>query len=87
MEAHPLQFLFTKALVGPDNATALFRAATREEHRRLALSEQRAWHARFWGVFCAEALHRSGAAMIAQIVRRSPISSRPISSTTRPGSG
>jgi hypothetical protein len=26
----------------------------------LALSEQRAWHARFWGVFCAEALHRIG---------------------------
>ena len=60
MEAHPLQFLFTKALIGPDNATALFRAATPEQHRRLALSEQRAWHARFWGAFCADALVRIG---------------------------
>jgi hypothetical protein len=60
MEEHPLQFLFTKALVGPDNATAVFRAATPEDHRRLALAEQRAQHARMWGVFCAQALQRTG---------------------------
>jgi len=60
MEEHPVQFLFTKTLVGPDNASAVFRAATPEDHRRLALAEQRAQQARIWGVFCAEALQRIG---------------------------
>jgi hypothetical protein len=45
MEEHPVQFLFTKTLVGPDNASAVFRAATPEDHRRLALAEQRAQQA------------------------------------------
>jgi hypothetical protein len=60
MDEYPVQFLFTKALVGPDNATAVFRAATPEAHRRLALAEQRAQQARMWGMFCARALHRIG---------------------------
>ena len=36
MEELPLQFLFPKAVIGPDNATAIFRAATPEAHRKLA---------------------------------------------------
>lgn len=60
MDEHPIQFLFTKALVGPDNATAVFRAATPEQHRRLAVAEQRAQQARIWGSFCARALQRIG---------------------------
>jgi hypothetical protein len=60
MEDSPLQFLFTKVLVGPDNATAIFRAASPEDHRRLALAEQCAQQARMWGGFCAQALQRIG---------------------------
>lgn len=58
MEEFPVQFLFGKSLVGPDNATAIFRASTREEHHRLASAEQRAQHGRIWGMFCARALRR-----------------------------
>jgi hypothetical protein len=61
MAAFPVQFLFTKSIIGPDNATAAFRAATPEAHRRLALAEQRAQQARIWGTFCASALQRIGA--------------------------
>jgi len=61
MEEFPLQFLFGRALIGPDNATAIFRASTREEHHRLASAEQRAQHGRIWGMFCARALQRIGA--------------------------
>jgi hypothetical protein len=60
MEAHPLQYIFGKALIGPDNATPIFRAATPAEHRRLELAAQRAARSRMWGAFCAEALHRIG---------------------------
>lgn len=60
MEDYPLQFLFGKALIGPDNATAIFRASTREEHHRLASAEQRAQRGRIWGFFCARALRRIG---------------------------
>ena len=60
MAEFPVQFLFTKAIIGPDNATAVFRAATPEAHRRLALAEQRAQQARMWGAFCASALERIG---------------------------
>ena len=60
MEEFPVQFLFGKSLIGPDNATAIFRASTREEHHRLASAEQRAQHARIWGMFCARVLQRIG---------------------------
>ena len=60
MEEHPVQFLFAKALVGPDNATAIFRAATPDQHKRFAMAEQRAQQARMWGMFCAQALQRIG---------------------------
>jgi hypothetical protein len=60
MEDFPMQFLFGKSLIGPDNATAIFRASTREEHHRLASAEQRAQHGRIWGMFCARALRRIG---------------------------
>ncbi len=60
MEEFPVQFLFGKSLIGPDNATAIFRASTREEQHRLASAEQRAQHGRIWGMFCARALRRIG---------------------------
>jgi hypothetical protein len=60
MVDHPLLFLFTKSLVGPDNATSIFRASTPEAHRRLALAEQRAQQARMRGAFYAPALERIG---------------------------
>jgi hypothetical protein len=60
MEEHPVQFLFGKSLVGPDNVTAVFRAVTPDDQRRLALAEQRAREARIWGIFCAEAVKRIG---------------------------
>ena len=60
MEEFPVQFLVGKSLIGPDNATAIFRASTREEHHRLASAEQRAQHARIWGMFCARVLQRIG---------------------------
>lgn len=60
MEEFPVLFLFGKSLVGPDNATAIFRASTREEHHRLASAEQRAQYGRIWGMFCAQALQRIG---------------------------
>jgi len=60
MRDFPVQYLFTKALIGPDNATAVFRAATPEQHKRLALAEERAQQARIWGIFCARALDRIG---------------------------
>ncbi len=60
MEEFPVQFLFGKSLIGPDNATAIFRASSREEHHRLASAEQRAQHGRIWGMFCARALRRIG---------------------------
>lgn len=60
MEDHPLQFLFTRTLVGPDNATAIFSAATQDQHKRFAIAEQRAQHARMWGMFCGQALQRIG---------------------------
>ena len=54
MRDYPLQFLFTKAIVGPDRATAIFRATGQDSHRRLAISQHRAESARFWGIFAAE---------------------------------
>lgn len=60
MEDFPVQFLFTKTLIGADNASAVFRASTPTDHRRLTLAEQRAQQARMWGIFCAEALKRIG---------------------------
>jgi hypothetical protein len=60
MESFPLQYLMTKEVIGPDNATAIFRAAAPDDHRRLALAEQRAHAARVWSAFGAEALDRVG---------------------------
>lgn len=60
MKEFPVQFLFGKALIGHDNATAIFRASSPEEHHRLASAEQRAQHGRIWGMFCARVLQRIG---------------------------
>lgn len=60
MTEFPIQYLFTKVLIGPDNATAIFRANEPEAHRRLAMAEERARAARIWGIFCADALNRIG---------------------------
>jgi Domain of unknown function (DUF4209) len=61
MTDYPVQYLFTKVLVGPDNATAAFRATETDTHRRLALAEERARAGRIWGIFCADAVDRIGA--------------------------
>jgi hypothetical protein len=56
MRDYPLQFLFTKVIVGPDRATSIFRATGQASHRRLAISQHRAESARFWGIFAADVL-------------------------------
>jgi len=58
MAEFPIQYLFTKVIIGPDNATAIFRAAEPDAHRRLASAESRAFSARFWSPFCVEILDR-----------------------------
>ncbi len=61
MAQFPLQFLFPKVLIGPDNATSIFRASGHETHERLAVAEERARQARVWSVFYAAALDRIAA--------------------------
>lgn len=56
----PIQFLFTQVVIGPESAGAIFRAATPEAHRRLAVSKERTQAARWWGVFAADALDAIG---------------------------
>jgi hypothetical protein len=56
MSQAPLQYLFTKVVVGPESAAAIFRASDAESHKRLALSEERARAASMWGIFAADAL-------------------------------
>lgn len=51
-----IQYLFTKIIIGPDNASPIFRAASPTAHRQLAMAEHRAWAARVWSVFCVESL-------------------------------
>jgi hypothetical protein len=60
MEQSPLLSLMPKAVIGPDNATAIFRAATPEAHRKLAIAKQRSQATRVWSIFCARALDRIG---------------------------
>lgn len=56
MTEAPLQFLFTKAIIGPESAGAIFRADSPEKHKRVAMSEQRAQAASFWALFAADGL-------------------------------
>lgn len=56
MEQMPLQYLVTKQVIGPDNASSIFVANTPESHLRLALAEDLARAARFWSIFAADAL-------------------------------
>lgn len=56
MADSPLQFLFSKAIVGPESAGAIFRATDAASHKRVALAEERARAAGFWGLFAADAL-------------------------------
>lgn len=56
MSDFPLQFLVTKAIVGPDRATTIFRATDHASHRRLAISEWRALGAQIWGGFAMKVL-------------------------------
>lgn len=58
MEQFPLQYLMPKLVIGPDNATAIFRAATPDDHRKLAIAQQRSQAIRIWSIFCARALDR-----------------------------
>lgn len=56
MTEAPLQFLFTKAIIGPESAGTIFRADSPEKHKRAAMSEQRAQAASFWALFAADGL-------------------------------
>jgi hypothetical protein len=56
MTESPLQFLFSKAIIGPESAGAIFKATDPASHKRVALSEERARAAGFWALFAAEAL-------------------------------
>jgi hypothetical protein len=56
MAEAPLQFLVTKAIIGPESAGAIFRADTPEKHKRVAMSEQRAHAASFWALLAADGL-------------------------------
>jgi hypothetical protein len=56
MADSPIQFLFSKAIVGPESAGAIFRATDAASHRRVALAEERARAAGFWGLFAVDAL-------------------------------
>lgn len=56
MADSPIQFLFSKAIIGPESAGAIFRATDAASHKRVALAEERARAASFWGLFAANAL-------------------------------
>jgi hypothetical protein len=56
MTEAPLQFLFTKAIIGPESAGAIFRADSPEKHKKVAMSEQRTQAASFWALFAADGL-------------------------------
>jgi hypothetical protein len=60
MADHPIQFLFTQVVIGPDAATTIFRADDEAKTLRLALGRQRAQYATFWGHFTADALTEMG---------------------------
>lgn len=54
---HPLQFLFSKVILGPGNVPIL-HATTEEEHREVELSEHEARGIAFWAISAAEVLDR-----------------------------
>lgn len=54
---HPLQFLFTKVIIGPGNVPIL-HATTEEEHREIELSEHEARGIAIWAISAAEILDR-----------------------------
>lgn len=56
MREAPIQFLITRSLIGPDNATAIFRGVDEESRRRMALAEQQSFGERMWGLYAAQAL-------------------------------
>lgn len=56
MTDSPMQFLFSKAIIGPESASPIFRATDTTSHKRVALAEERARAASFWGLFAADAL-------------------------------
>jgi hypothetical protein len=56
MAEAPLQFLFTKAIIGPESAGAIFRADDPGKHKRVAMAEHRAHAASFWSLFAADGL-------------------------------
>lgn len=56
MQVAPIQFLITKTVMGPDNASTIYRATDQESHRYLALAEQQALGERIWAVYAAKAL-------------------------------
>ncbi len=56
MAQAPLQFLVTQVLIGPDSATAIFRADDEAKTLRLAMARTRQQSASLWGQFAADAL-------------------------------
>lgn len=54
---HPLQFLFSKVILGPEN-TPIRHATTEEEHREVQLSDHEARGIAFWAISAAEILDR-----------------------------
>jgi hypothetical protein len=54
---HPLQFLFSKLILGPGNVP-IRHPTTEEEHREVELSEQEARGIAFWAISAAEILDR-----------------------------
>lgn len=56
-QEHPLQFLFSKVIIGPGNVPIL-HATTEEEHRDVELSDHEARGIAFWAISAAEVLDR-----------------------------
>src|SRR5436190_16318726 len=56
MRQAPLSYLITKAVIGPDRATTIFRAVDEASHQQLARAEQRAYDARLWSLLVADLL-------------------------------
>ena len=66
MAQFPLQFLISGVLMGPDSATAIFRADSEEKTIRLEMGRHRQQNASVWGQFAADALNAIGERYAAQ---------------------
>jgi hypothetical protein len=62
MADFPIQYLFSKSVIGPESAGAIFHANDPDSHQRLALSEEHARATQIWAIFAADALDAIGEA-------------------------